>query len=197
MNRMSIEKIVLFVLVAIFASVMVVYLWSFISIYFSSVNNDNIDIESYIEKKVSYKIRILNTKYEDDNLYILFSDENESSANILMFKKWKFDRLVYKGGAFRLEKDGNINNNLFGVYSVKDDNEEKVLIFGINKGIDAKYMEMDINGEKVKRNVDELYFIISYKAQEKEKININNIKFFGKHDEDITEKFILKKEVKK
>ncbi|MBK1809208.1 hypothetical protein JHL18_00910 [Clostridium sp. YIM B02505] len=197
MREKFVGRILLFAIVSVIVSTFVVFLWTSISDYSSSIKNNEKDFEIYIEKTVGYDIDILTTMEKDDYEYIMFTKKGSNGANIFAFKKWHFDRFIDAGAIFHSNdlKQDKASKSLFGALNIIDKkNKQKYVVFGINSSDVAKYYTIDINEKEFRREIADTYFIDVLDFNEVSELKLRSIKFYGKHDEDVTDKLIIKDE---
>lgn len=197
MREKFVGRILLFIIVSVIVSTFVVFLWTSVSDYSSSVKNNERDFEIYIEKTVGYDIDILTTKEQDNYKYIMFTKKGSDGANIFAFKKWHFDRFVDAGAIFHSNdlKQDKASKSQFGALNiVAEKSKQKYVIFGINSSNIAKYYNIVINEKEFKREIIDVYFIDVLDFNDMSTLKLRSIKFYGKHDEDVTDKLIIKDE---
>ncbi|GFP75017.1 hypothetical protein [Clostridium fungisolvens] len=197
MREKFVGRILLFIIVSVIVSTFVVFLWTSISDYSSSLKNNDKDFETYIEKTVGYDIDILTTMEQDNYKYIMFTKKGSNGANIFAFKKWHFNRFIDAGAIFHSNdlKQDKSSKSLFGALNIMDEkNKQKYVVFGINSSDIAKYYTIDINEKEFKREITDAYFIDVLDFNEMSSLKLRSIKFYGKHDEDVTDKMIIKDE---
>lgn len=197
MREKFVGRILLFIIVSVIVSTFVVFLWTSISDYSSSLKNNEKDFDIYIEKTVGYDIDILTTKEQDNYKYIMFTKKGSNGANIFAFKKWHFNRFIDAGAIFHSDdlKQDKSSKSLFGALNIVDEkNKQKYVVFGINSSDVAKYYTIDINEKEFKREITDAYFIDVLDFNEVNTLKLRSIKFYGKHDEDVTDKLIIKDE---
>ncbi|GKU25593.1 hypothetical protein [Clostridium folliculivorans] len=197
MREKFVGRILLFIIVSVIVSTFVVFLWTSISDYSSSLKNNEKDFETYIEKTVGYDIDVLTAVEQDNYKYIMFTKKGSKGANIFAFKKWHFNRFIDAGAIFHSNdlKQDKSSKSLFGALNIIDEkNKQKYVVFGINSSDIAKYYTIDINEKEFKREITDAYFIDVLDFNEMNTLKLRSIKFYGKHDEDVTDKLIIKDE---
>jgi hypothetical protein len=197
MGKIDMKKILLFTIVSVIVITFAVLLWTSVSGYSSSLKDNEQDFESYIEKTVGYDVNILTIKEQENYKYIMFTKKGSSDANLFAFKKWHFNRFIDAGATFHSKamEQGKSSKSLFGALKISEEkNNQKYIIFGINSLDIAKYYTVDINEKQYKKDIKEIYFIDILDFHDSKALGLGDIKFYGKHDEDVTDKLIIKDE---